>query len=348
MGERLQGLTVWVGERLAERGELGLSSGLMPVSGDASFRRYFRARADGRSWIAVDAPPEKEDSLPFVEVAAAWRAQGIPVPEVLAADLAQGFMLLEDFGDRLLLAELDKDSADPLYDLALDTLAALQQLSPAGLPPYNQLLLQREMALLDEWFLPGLLDIELSPPETQLLDRVKAMLVDNARSQLQVPVHRDYHSRNLMLREAPSRLGVIDFQDAVEGPVTYDPVSLLKDSYVRWPDADVSRWVEAHRQRLIAAGLSLPAPDVFRRHFDLMGMQRQLKVLGIFARLSLRDGKPGYLKDIPRTFGYLYRACGSYPEFADLKNWLTERVLPAMRDHEAWDRACIDREISTL
>lgn len=332
MGERLGQLSRWVEGQASALGLRLQSTELEPVSGDASFRRYFRARGMAQSWIAVDAPPEHEDSSPFVRIATAWARQGIRVPQLLAVDLQQGFMLQQDFGDRQLLAELRPQAAHALYAVALDELVRIQQSDPQPLPPYDEALLRREMGLFDEWFVARLLGLTLSAGERALLAEVEAELVASALAQRQVSVHRDYHSRNLMLLNDGS-LGVIDFQDAVVGALTYDLVSLLRDSYVRWPDEQVAQWVEAHRQRVLALGWELPAEAEFLRQFDLMGMQRQLKVLGIFARLWLRDGKAGYLADIPRTLGYLYRAAGRYPQFEPLQQFLTERVVPALQQH---------------
>lgn len=332
MGERLSQLTQWVTEQAQELSLVLASDSLIPVSGDASFRRYFRARGADRNWIAVDAPPEHENSHPFVEIGTQWRRQGVRVPRVLAWDAPRGFMLLEDFGDSLLLGQLSPDSVEQLYGQAFAELQRIQAADPAALPAYDEALLRREMALFDDWFVDKLLGLQPSDDERRTLMHVEAALVANAREQLQVSVHRDYHSRNLMLLD-DGGLGVIDYQDAVWGPVTYDLVSMLRDSYVRWPDEQVHAWVEGFRQRLLEAGQVLPEAELFQKQFDLMGMQRQLKVLGIFSRLYLRDGKPGYLNDIPRTLGYLCRAAARYTEFEALHAFLMQRVAPVLRNH---------------
>jgi len=344
MGERLRQLQGWVVEQAGKKGLDLTGEPLQPVSGDASFRRYFRAAGERTDWIAVDAPPDKENSRPFVDIARHWHEAGVRVPDLVALDLDRGFMLLEDFGDRLLLPALTAQSVERLYASAFSALASIQSISAARLPAYDETLLRREMGLFDEWFIGQMLQLELSTAERAVLEQTKRTLVANALEQVQVSVHRDYHSRNLMLLD-DGELGVIDFQDAVCGPVTYDLVSLLRDSYIRWPDDRVARWVEEYRTRLQRAGVTLPEREAFLQQFDLMGMQRQLKVLGIFSRLYLRDGKAGYLQDIPRTLGYLYRAAGRYPSMADLKQLLDERVVPAMAAHPLFDQVDPTQEL---
>lgn len=343
MGERLRQLQGWVVEQAERNGLALVSETLQPVSGDASFRRYFRADGEQQSWIAVDAPPEKEDSRPFVAIATHWYEAGVRVPRLVALDLDQGFMLLEDFGDRLMLPALDAQSVEHLYGQAFTALESIQSIPHDPLPPYDEVLLRREMALFDEWFIGRMLQLELSTAEQQILEQAKQVLVANALEQTQVSVHRDYHSRNLMLLDG-DELGVIDFQDAVAGPITYDLVSLLRDSYVRWPDPQVARWVEEYRLRLAENDAALTA-EAFLKQFDLMGMQRQLKVLGIFSRLYLRDGKAGYLQDMPRTLGYLYRAAGRYSSTAELQRMLAERVVPAMAAHPLFQQMDLAQEL---
>lgn len=345
MDIRLRQLQQWVVETAAEQGLELRSDELSTVSGDASFRRYFRASGEGESWIAVDAPPEKENSRPFAELARAWFARGVRVPEVLAVDLQQGFMLLEDFGDRLMLPELQGNDAQRHYARALDTLLQIQQMPTEQLPAYDEALLQREMGLFDEWFIASLLNLELDDDEKAQLAAIKSLLVDRALSQPQVAVHRDYHSRNLMLLD-DAGLGVIDFQDAVTGAQTYDLVSLFRDSYIRWPDEQVAQWVEEYRCALLEAGMDVPSAEAFLQNFDWMGMQRQLKVLGIFSRLYLRDGKDGYLKDMPRTLGYLIRAAARYAETEPFARWLEWRIVPAMSAHPLFDAEELARELN--
>lgn len=323
MGSRQAQLKNWVQQvwPFSDRDLLTLDM----VSGDASFRRYFRATSSSASLIAVDAPPEKENSEPFVRIAKDWQSKGIRVPTVLADDLQLGFMLLEDFSDTQLIDTLDASLPSP-YLKSLETLLSIQMLPVENLPLYDSALLKREMSLFSEWFLGELLGQDVQHWQT-LLDHTENRLVESALSQPQVCVHRDYHSRNLMVMKGGA-LGVIDFQDAVIGPITYDLVSLLRDSYVRWPDERVSGWVEDYRLMLLDIGFNVPSQASFKKAFDLMGMQRQLKVLGIFSRLYLRDGKQGYLKDIPLTFNYLKGAASRYPEFKDLSYALETLIAP--------------------
>ncbi len=327
MGSRQAQLKNWARQvwPYADRDQLEIT----PVSGDASFRRYFRAATPTTQLIAVDAPPDKENSEPFVRIAKEWSEKGIHVPEIVADDLTLGFMLLEDFADHQLLDRLQSEGDAP-YLQALETLLDIQMLPAEGLPNYDASVLTREMNLFPEWFLGEMLGIKEGWGE--LLDTTYQRLIESACNQPQVCVHRDYHSRNLMPL-AEGGLGVIDFQDALIGPVTYDLVSLLRDSYIEWPESRIAEWVENYRLMLMDVGFSLPDSAGFKKQFDLMGMQRQLKVLGIFSRLYLRDGKSGYLKDIPLTFKYLYRAASAHSEFSDLKEALSG-LIPAIRQHE--------------
>lgn len=342
MGQRLKQLSEWVQQQAATQ-EMDVEQQLQPVSGDASFRRYFRATGPEGSWIAVDAPPEHEDCEPFIAIAQAWHAQGIAVPRVIASDTEQGFMLLDDFGDQLLLPELNETSVEQHYTVALEALRQIQRTTgQPPLPPYDRVMLAREMALFPEWFLTRLLGLELSEEEYRLLGLVAKLLIESAQAQPQVSVHRDYHSRNLMLL-TDGGLGIIDFQDAVLGPVTYDLVSLLRDCYIDWPDEQVRFWVEAFRQRLKQDGLEVAEQGLFQQQFDLMGMQRHIKVLGIFSRLWLRDGKAGYLDDLPRTFAYLYRAAARYEELEPFVRWLDRRVVPAFVAHPHFAGKQIER-----
>lgn len=306
---------------------------LAMVSGDASFRRYFRLHHDQGSLIGVDAPPDKENSRPFVAIARALFAHQVHVPEVVAVDFEQGFMLLSDLGDTLLRPCLTADTVDELYGRAMDELLHLLS-SPHpqdyALPPYDRARLMTEMALFRDWFIDRYLALPLSAAEAALIDDTCGLIADRVLEQPTVFVHRDYHSRNLMVLPT-GRMGVIDFQDAVTGPVTYDLVSLLRDAYVEWPSAQVAGWVEQFRARLLAEGL-IPATvdrEAFLAWFDWMGAQRHLKILGIFARLSLRDGKHGYLNDIPLVFKYLVDEIRDYPALRPFHDWLVARVVPA-------------------
>ncbi|MFZ5467224.1 MAG: aminoglycoside phosphotransferase family protein [Pseudomonadota bacterium] len=311
--------------------ELGLASGeLLPASADASFRRYFRLYQPGRSLIVMDAPPEHEDIRPFERINRILEGHGVHVPHIHASCAERGLMLLEDFGATPYLACLDDVSVARLYDDAMATLLLIQTCPTEGLPTYDDELLLREMRLFDTWYLERHLGMRLGEEERELLERVYGMLSERARAQPQVFVHRDYHSRNLMVTKERSP-GVIDFQDAVAGPLTYDLISLLRDSYIEWPEERVMKWARTFHGRVRGAGLSDAEWETFRQDFDWMSAQRHLKVAGIFARLHHRDGKSGYLKDIPLTLRNLRRAVTPYPEFADFTQWLEAR-LP----REAW------------
>lgn len=333
MDSREGGLRDWVEEQLgilgrARPGTMEFSS----VAGDASFRRYFRAVRSGHQFIAMDAPPEHEDSAPFVAIARAWFAQGINVPEVYAEDLEQGFMLLADFGNTQYADVLDEANADVYYGRAMDSLLQIMTSSEPDdwrLPPYDADLLQREMLLFVDWLSGQLLGLDLGSEAARGLQPCFDMLVENALEQPQVPVHRDYHSRNLMVLNGGAP-GIIDFQDAVRGPVTYDLVSLLRDCYQSWPPEMVQAWALAFAARAREAGLHDADNDQFMRWFDWMGVQRHLKASGIFVRLWLRDGKRGYLADIPRTLNYILEVARGYPELEPLECWIIEQMLPRM------------------
>jgi hypothetical protein len=309
-----------------------------PASADASFRRYFRVHHRDRALIAMDAPPAREDLGPFVSVAAHLDGIGVSVPVVLAEDRAQGFLLLTDLGSTHYLAALQTGGdADRLYRDAADALLTIQVRggpSAATLPPYGTELLKRELQLFPDWFLGRHLGLEMGDAERVLLERLSALLVGAALEQPQVFVHRDYHSRNLMVL-GDGNPGILDFQDAVRGAVTYDLVSLYKDCYVTWPRERVLGWVEDYRRRALAAGLPLPGPAEFIRWFDLMGLQRHLKVLGIFARLWYRDGKPSYLADLPTVLAYVRETAAQYAELGELAVLLDEVVAPRFEAAQA-------------
>lgn len=288
------------------------------ASADASFRSYWRTCSAGRRWIVMDAPPDKEDIRPWLDVATRLARAGLHAPEVQAADPVRGFVLMEDLGDRILLPELREATVDRLYGEALDALFAMQaQADPSGLPDYDEDRLVAEMALMPEWFFRRHLGVTPGCTDRDLVEAAFRALVDSARRQPQVFVHRDFHSRNLLV--TPGRgIGIVDFQDAVCGPVTYDLVSLLRDCYVAWPEARVDAWVEEYRRRLATAGLCDLDAAGFRRAFDLMGLQRHVKVLGIFCRLWYRDGKAGYLQDLPLVWRYARDVGRRYPETAPM------------------------------
>lgn len=324
-------LAQWAATEAARRGWPEPASTLETVSGDASFRRYFRLRTARGPLIAVDAPPDKENCRPFVAIARALRAGGLQAPEVVAADFDQGLMLLEDFGDALLRPALNERTVDRLYALAMDELLRMQEIDTVpgyALPPYDRERLMNEMHLFRDWFVKVHLGLELTDDECAVLQDACDRIADDNLAQPAVFVHRDFHSRNLMLLPDDS-LGLIDFQDAVVGPVTYDLVSLLRDAYVVWSPEQVRQWV-LQFARLLRAERRIDVGDAaFLRWFDWMGAQRHLKVVGIFARLNHRDGKAGYLEDIPRVFNYLVGEIAGYPELAALDRLLRERILPA-------------------
>lgn len=328
MDQRYDAMLAWLGQILGT-----VPQAPEPVAGDASFRRYFRVRVPAGPRIVMDAPPEKESCEAFVALTRHWHAHGLHVPELLAEDRAQGFLLLEDLGDRLYLEGLDsEDSADRLYGDALNALIRLQAL-PAPpdypLPPYDRGRLEQEMRLFPDWLLGAKLGLTLSSQEQAMLETTFATLSESALAQPSVPVHRDYHSRNLLVTPHNSP-GIIDFQDAVIGPITYDVVSLLRDCYVDWPLEKVCQWLEHYRLKAHEAGLHQADEATFRQWFELMGIQRHLKASGIFARLDQRDGKPRYLADIPRTLDYMVAAAHRQPALAHFGDWLAERVVPAM------------------
>lgn len=287
---------------------------LSTASADASFRRYFRVHLQDKNLIAMDAPPQQESCTPFVVVAKLFSECGLNVPQVIAQDITQGFLLLDDLGDDTYLAKLTKDNAQQLYSDATDALIKLQLASkPDVLPLYDEALLNREMQLFPDWYVAKQLNINLDDEQQAVLQKTFAVLTQNILQQGQVYVHRDYHSRNLMLCQ--NNPGILDFQDAVYGAVTYDLVSLLKDAYIGWEEDQVIDWVVRYWEPARKAGLPVPRDfSEFYRDFEWMGAQRHIKVLGIFARLAHRDGKDGYLKDMPLVMDYLRRVCGRYLE----------------------------------
>jgi len=292
---------------------------LRPASADASFRRYFRIdQADGGSLIAMDAPPPQEDVRPFLKVAALLAQTGVSVPRVLAEDAERGFLLLSDLGSATYLQELNPDSAHRLYLDAIDALVQMQMHSrPGVLPEYDRALLSRELALFPDWYVGKHLGLTLDEPQSAQLQQVFDAILANNLAQPQVYVHRDYHSRNLMVLSGDDgqirNPGILDFQDAVYGPITYDLVSLLRDAYIRWDEEMVLDWAIRYWERARRAGLPVnPDIDAFYRDFEFMGLQRHLKVLGIFARLHHRDGKDAYLKDLPLVLEYTRKTAQRY------------------------------------
>lgn len=321
MPERLKQIEQWL------RAEADFADvSIRPASADASFRRYFRAMVGTgkrqQSYIVMDAPPDKEDMRPFIRIARAFLNIGLNVPEILRMDTERGFYLLSDLGDEHYLAALNEASVTRLYGDALGALLMIQAQGPQAqdLPPYDEALLLREMELFRDWLIGTHLNMQLDSGLSEQLDHCFAVLIHSALEQPRVCVHRDYHSRNLMVTQRHNP-GILDFQDAVFGPVTYDLVSLLRDCYIDWPRARVERWALGYCELAVQSGVLRPEEGEeqrFLRWFDWMGVQRHLKAAGIFARLYRRDGKPGYLKDIPRTLGYVVDVASRYPELAGL------------------------------
>lgn len=306
----------------------------MPASGDASFRRYFRLQSGANSFIVMDAPPEQEDCLPFLRVAGYLEAMQLNAPCIIEANLDDGFLLLSDLGSRQYLDALLEDTATvpQLYADAIAALLAMQSRGAAyqsRLPPYDDKLLRFELSLFHDWLCGTHLDIGFSDDAEQAWQTCCDLLVANALDQRQVFVHRDYHSRNLMVTTTGNP-GILDFQDAVEGPLTYDLVSLLKDCYVQWPAEQVWRWALEFYNGLDTAVRKGIDEEQFRRYFELMGAQRHLKAAGIFARLCHRDGKSAYLGDIPRTLSYVVELRPRYPELEFVIELIESRVLPGM------------------
>lgn len=312
--DRKQQLEVWLQGVLAKQ-----SFTLTTASADASFRRYFRVHLPEHTLIAMDAPPPQEDCAPFVQVAKLMAEAGLNVPKVIAQDLQQGYLLLSDLGDTTYLAELNANNANQLYGDAAQALITLQLASqPNVLPNYDAALLTREMQLFPDWYIAKHLNVVLTDEQNASLQQTFNLLNQNILAQTQVYVHRDYHSRNLMITQ-DNNPGVLDFQDAVYGAITYDLVSLLKDAYIEWDEEIMMDWVVRYWQQAKKACLAVPADfGEFYRDFEWMGAQRHIKVLGIFARLSHRDGKDGYIKDMPLVMQYLRKVCERYVELRPL------------------------------
>lgn len=326
-GWRLRELTEWLAT------DAGIANAIpVPASEDASFRRYFRVHTDDGSAIAMDAPPDREDSRRFIEIAGYLERIGVNSPRILAGDTDRGFLLLTDLGSTqyLLALKANPERADALYGDALKALAAIQEEGrafQAQLPPYDEALLSFELSLFRDWLCARHLGIELSGGDDAAWNACCRMLIESALRQPRVFVHRDYHSRNLMVTDTDNP-GILDFQDAVEGPFTYDLVSLLEDCYIRWPAERVRSWaLEFHAALDPDVHRHMPA-DEFLRAFELMGVQRHLKAAGIFARLCHRDGKPSYLDDVPRTLEYITALAPRHGELAFLAGLIDEQVLP--------------------
>lgn len=300
---------------------------LHSASSDAGFRSYWRGQTSGGSCIVMDSPPDLEDVRPWLRMHALLQSGGVRVPQVRAQDVEAGFLLLEDLGSRTYLDVIDEGNADALFDTAITQLLHIQRIAPPpGLPAYDAALLERELRLFDEWFLGRHLGVTLDAREAGQLRGCRQLLIEAALGQEQVLVHRDFMPRNLM--PAGEAAVVLDFQDAVRGPLAYDALSLFKDAFHGWAPERVDRWLMHYRQRALDAGIDVPGPEAFRRDADWIGMQRHLKVLGIFARLRHRDAKPKYLADAPRFVAYLQGVLPRYPELAPLGELLQRHVAP--------------------
>lgn len=322
--QRFEALQTWL------KGVLKLSTlSLIPLAGDASFRRYYRlVLSPDQNYMIMDAPPGIEEVQPFITIAQAFTRLGVCVPQILARDIEQGFLMLTDFGDRLYLPELTNTNVDQLYAIALTALSKIQRYRPesdGALPVFGRQAMRRELLFFEEWFLAK--HVQVSIPE-RILQQTYEFILAAAESQPQLCIHRDYHSRNLMILPN-NQVGVLDFQDAAWGPITYDIISLLKDSYIDWPRARVIQWAQDFWAHSISEGI-LPKVsfEQYLHWFDLMALQRHLKVLFIFARKFHRDGSTHYLGDIPRTLRYTLDITKQYPELSDFQAILEQEVAP--------------------
>ncbi len=326
---RLQQLTVWLAEQLDNLyrdnawGEVP-EGRLTAASSDASFRRYFRWQGGEHSFVIMDAPPPQENCRPFVDIDHLLASAGVHVPVIHAQDLERGFLLLGDLGHQTYLDIIGADNADSLFADAIEALLKFQRLPmDAPLPSYDDALLRREVELFPQWYVARELGRELTPAQQARWQRISQLLIDSALAQPKVLVHRDYMPRNLM-QSAPNP-GVLDFQDAVYGPVTYDITCLFKDAFLSWPQARVEGWLHGYWEQARAAGIPVQAEfEAFHRASDLMGVQRHLKVIGIFARICHRDGKPRYLADVPRFFAYIDEVISRRAELAELGELIAE------------------------
>jgi aminoglycoside/choline kinase family phosphotransferase len=320
--QRLQQLNVWLQENFSSD-----NFTIIPLTNDASFRRYFRVIHNQQNFVAMDAPPDKENSYPFFQLAKWLDSVHCMVPQIYFHDLDQGFLLLNDLGDRLLLSELTSENVNQYYQKAIHIILNLQQqpLHDLAIPAFDSAFIQRELNLFRDWFLTQYLD---HPCENDATLQEAFQLMEQAAIALpQTFVHRDFHSRNLMI-QPNNDLAVIDFQDAVVGPCTYDLVSLLKDCYISWPLPLVENWVKDFHQQALALKLFDVQWDDFLKGFHAVGLQRHIRILGTFSRLYIRDGKTRYLYDMPLIWNYCLTASGLYPEFKPFHHWLKEKIEP--------------------
>ncbi len=302
---------------------------LVRASVDAGFRSYWRTQGDGPSRIVMDSPPQQEDVRPWLRVRDLLESGGVRVPAVLARDTDAGFLLLEDLGGPTLAQVLDESNAEGHFDLAIGQLLQLQKIAPpADISQFGEALLQRDAGLFEEWFLRRHLGLALDCGQLEQLELVQRRLMDNALAQRKVLVHRDFMPRNLMpVADGPA---VLDFQDMVVGPVAYDAISLFKDAFLSWPLARVDGWLARYHARALEAGIPVPPLPIFQRDADWLGVQRHLKILGIFARLHYRDGKSKYIADVPRFITYLEQVLPRQPQLQPLATLLENRIKPAL------------------
>lgn len=334
---------LWISEALGSE-----QYQINPLKGDASFRSYYRIHFADKTYIAMLAPPETEKTDAFVAIAKGWKTYGLLVPTVWAWQPKHGFALLSDLGDTLLLDVLDDETAPVYYAHALQTLLDLQIANPLDfpLPAFDSVHTRNELALFDDWFLGKLLDLTLSVKDKGVIADVFDVLVNSVTNQPQTVIHRDYHSRNLMVLPN-NTLGVIDFQDAMVGPITYDAASLLKDCYIAWPREKITAWVNDFYQMLIAhKRIANCSFDQFVEWFDFVGLQRHLKVLGIFSRLNFRDNKPNYLNDIPRIMNYVLAVTEQYAVLKEFDVWLRHNVLPRLTSALAEQSQSADSKVA--
>lgn len=332
MDNRIEGLQKWIDAVVGQK-----TRDFVPLSNDASPRRYFALPKEGI--VAVDTPLPIEQNHAFITIAKIFAEHGLNVPHVFRYDLEQGYMLLSDLGRRSYLSELNANTVESLYTDALSALEVIQSISVKAfrgyaIPSFDETFIFKEIGLWQEWFVQKLLGIELTAKDTATLHEAYSLLAENNAQQPKVLVHRDYHSRNLMVcgHDNP---GIIDFQDAVWGPITYDAVSLLRDCYITWPHEQVETWVSRFQQKAQEnKHLGPTSEEQFLRWFDLSGLQRHLKAIGIFARLDLLYKKPSYLKDIPRTLNYVIHVCKRYPELRGLLQFIEEKVMVKMPFNE--------------
>lgn len=330
---RKEQLSQWIAEKLNIEAPV-----LQTVSGDASFRRYFRfknkSQKPEKTSIAVDSPPDMENNQAFHQISQILLSLDLNVPIVREIDLSNGFMLLSDLGDQLYLDSLSETTNDYLYHLAIDAIIEMQKISETELqqiPVYSQQQLEHELQLFRDWFLDRHLQLSVSNSENKMIDQLFGKLVDNALNQPQVFCHSDYHSRNLMICGVQTP-GIIDFQDAVNGPITFDLVSLLKDCYIKWSGEKIERWCQYYFDKATSENIINTTFEQFIQWFELMGLHRHIRVLGIFTRLNYRDDKPAYLNDLDLTFSYVQEACKNQPEFSEFAQFLTERVQPKLEN----------------